>query len=101
MKHSGWSQSVRWLVASCAFVGGCTQVHEVDLSRIRGFQWNQRVRVQQTYGGFLQGWRVDYIELESDDGVKAKLEPDNGNLRTSVVLPVTTCPAPAAAQVAS
>jgi hypothetical protein len=48
---------------------GCVTEHryEIDLSKVKDFEWNGQLRITQRYHGLFEGWKVDHIELFSAD----------------------------------
>lgn len=49
---------------------GCTTTyrHEIDVSKLKDFAWNGKVRVTTHDYGLFQGWKVDHVEFLADDG---------------------------------
>lgn len=45
-----------------------TERYVIDLSKVEDFNWNGNMRITYQDYGFLRGWKVDHVELCSNDG---------------------------------
>ena len=69
----------KMLALCCVVIIGCAQTHryEVDVSKIKDFEWNGQVRITRTNYGFLRGCDVHHVELGSKDGRAVSLNTAN------------------------
>lgn len=58
-----------------ALACGCSTIErfEIDLSNVEDFDWNGKVRVTVQNHGLFAGWKVEHIELGSDDDTAVSL----------------------------
>ncbi len=49
---------------------GCaaTKRYEIDLTKVKVFEWNGKLRVTIQDNGLFSGWHPEYVELFSDNG---------------------------------
>jgi len=56
--------------------GGCagTKRYEVDLSQVKDFEWNGKLRVTIGDHGLFSGWQPEYVELFADNGTAVSVK---------------------------
>lgn len=54
---------------------GCATIErfEIDLAEVEDFDWNGKVRVTVQNHGLFAGWKVEHVELGSDDDTAVSL----------------------------
>ncbi len=58
---------------------GCaaTKRYEVDLSQVKDFEWNGKLRVTIRDHGVFSGWHPEYVELFADNGAAVSVTTDH------------------------
>ncbi|HKQ49161.1 MAG TPA: hypothetical protein VJZ71_13905 [Phycisphaerae bacterium] len=67
---------IAFSLAILAVMGGCTTWHryEVDLSRLKDFDWDGKIIVKNRDHGFFAGWKTEEVAVQSRDGRIVELD---------------------------